>query len=106
MKFKDYSLRWDASPGEGLVSDGEWHEIKNLLSLTPREYEVCRRFFMGMNRSDTAKDLGLSSSTVRQYNEQLHFKLGVTCRVDLVLRIIQVRDYLSEQKLTDRKTLD
>lgn len=81
-----------SAPGPSLLSTVQWQTLGMTLQLTRRESQVCQMLFMGKTRDEIAEELGLKSRTIRQYCEQLHDKLNVTNRVDLVLRVIQLRD--------------
>ncbi len=102
MATAQFSRKWDISlwndaPGTSLVSFDQWLEIRKALKLSGRELDVCRLLFAGRSRGEVSDELGLKFSTVRQYTEQLHSKLRVHSRVELVLRVIQVRDWIIEQ---------
>ncbi len=59
-----------------------------------REGQVCRLLFEGHKRDQIAEMLGISPRTVRYHLESLHKKLKVNTRVGLVLRMVQLRDFL------------
>ena len=85
---------WSDNPGKNLLTESEWNQVRQLAGFTNRESQVCYLLFQGLNRNEIGDRLGLKFSTVRQYVEQIHVKLRVRSRVGLVLRIIQIRDYL------------
>lgn len=80
------------------MGSGEWGSIASRLRLTRRESEVVVLLFLGNTRNAIARILSIKPSTVRQYMEQVHEKLGVQDRVTLVLSIIECRDELREQE--------
>ena len=88
---------WPDDPGANLVSEVQWQEIACAANLSGREFEVCQLLFEGLTREEVAEELSLKTRTVRQYMEHLHAKLRVTNRVGLVLRIIQIRDYIEHE---------
>ena len=85
---------WQLQPGRSLVSNGQWKKIIDLLDLTDRELIVCQLLFLGLTRNDIAERMDVSLRTIRQFMERIHKKLRVKNRVELVLRIIEVRDSL------------
>lgn len=88
------AFEWTDRPGENLISDSEWLAVKNYARLSMREGQVCRLLFEGNKRDEIAEMLGISPRTVRYHLESLHKKLKVNTRVGLVLRMVQLRDFL------------
>jgi DNA-binding CsgD family transcriptional regulator len=76
-------------PGSTVFSDQTWNEIAGRLGLSHREGEIVRRVFDDQTEFAIAVDLGISPHTVHTHCERLHKKLGVTDRVQLVLRVTQ-----------------
>ncbi|QEG25200.1 helix-turn-helix transcriptional regulator [Mariniblastus fucicola] len=87
-------FEWTERPGEKLISDTEWTAVKQYSRLSTREGQVCRLLFEGNKRDQIAETLGISPRTVRYHLESLHKKLHVNARVGLVLRMVQLRDFL------------
>lgn len=85
---------WFDDPGKVLIPQECWGKIKGVADLSNRETQVGRLIFEGQTREEVADALGISTRTVRHHMEILHEKLRVTNRVGLVLRLIQIRDYL------------
>lgn len=90
---------WSDNPGENLMPEEYWDRIATIADLSPREVEVCRHVFRGQTREEVAEALGLSPRTIRHHLENLHLKLRVSDRIALVLRLIQIRDYLIDDPL-------
>ncbi|MEM7453643.1 MAG: helix-turn-helix transcriptional regulator [Planctomycetota bacterium] len=88
---------WPESPGPQLMDLREWRRLRDFSGLTQREYEVCRLIFHGETRQAAAESLGIADRTVRYHLEAAYSKLSVTNRVELVLRLIQIRDHLKRQ---------
>ena len=78
-------------PGRTILSDVEWQSTASALKLTPRELQVCRHLFQGKTRNQIASDLGIKPRTVRQHMESIHVKLNVSNRVEVALRIVQLK---------------
>lgn len=91
------TFEWTERPGENLISDTEWTAVKNHARLSMREGQVCRLLFEGHKRDLIAEMLGISPRTVRYHLESLHKKLKVNTRVGLVLRMVQLRDFLAKK---------
>ena len=69
------------SAEEGLSYEG----LKEILS--PRELEVLQLYAAGKSRTDTAKELCISESTVKTHINSIYSKLGVKNRTELILRL-------------------
>ncbi len=93
---------WTDRSGKDLISDSEWDRIKNYSRLSMREGQVCRLLFEGQKRDHIAEMLEISPRTVRYHLETLHKKLRVNTRVGLVLRMIQVREFLKSDSRVSR----
>lgn len=96
MNSNDETWQWSDEPGAHLINSKQWKKIAFLLGISEREEQVCRLLFEGITREEIAEKMDIKVRTVRHYLERLHTKLRVSNRVALVLRIIQVRDALSE----------
>ena len=94
----DQTFEWTDRPGKNLISDAEWTAVKSYARLSMREGQVCRYLFEGLKRDHIAEILGISPRTVRYHLESLHKKLKVNTRVGLVLRMVQLRDFLVGKK--------
>ena len=98
LKLNPVASLWSKDPGDVLVSEHSWREIRLFAGLSKREMEVSRLIFRGRTRAEVAERLNISPRTVRHHMEILHEKLRVRNRVGLVLRIIQLRDHLFENQ--------
>ncbi|HAH36571.1 MAG TPA: DNA-binding response regulator, partial [Algoriphagus sp.] len=52
--------------------------------LSRREIEIIKLIKEGLTNKDIAEELGLSQSTVETHRKNIHNKLGVSSRVELV----------------------
>lgn len=95
MQERDESFCHGA-PSEGLMTVDQWSQVAATALLTIRERQVCEHLFAGKTRVAIGKELGIKERTVRQHLEAIHSKLNVQSRVGVVLRVIQIRDKLSE----------
>jgi len=89
------AIDWCQSPGEGLITPRQWSKISQFVEMSTREVQISHLLFAGMTRVEIAGELGISPRTVRFHMESLHEKLQVKSRVELVLRLVQLRDFLS-----------
>ncbi len=83
-------------PGERLITACEWPAIGNHLGLTTRELEVIVLLFHSNTVETISRKLTIKPRTVRQYVEQVHVKLKLTDRIELILRVIEARDAIRE----------
>jgi DNA-binding NarL/FixJ family response regulator len=72
-----------------MFSEQAWIEIAHSLTLSPRELQIVRGVFDDRTEYAIAADLGMSPHTVHTHIERLHQKLGVTDRVEVVVRVMQ-----------------
>ena len=70
-----------------MFSEDAWTEIARSLALSPRELQIVRGIFDDRTEFAIAANLAISPHTVHTHIERLHQKLGVTDRVELVLRV-------------------
>ena len=63
--------------------------ISELLGLSPREFQLTQAIFDGMGESEMAQALRISPNTVSCYLGRIYRKVGVSGRVQLVVRIIE-----------------
>ena len=89
-------LRLGAQPqitGSVIFSELAWGDIGRSLKLSGRELQIVRRVFDDHTDRAIALELGISHHTVKTHLERLHQKLGVTDRVQVVLRV--TREFLA-----------
>lgn len=65
---------------------GSKHESPSSLPLTPREHEVLALMAEGLRNPQIASTLFLTNATVKTHVNHIFYKLGVTSRVEAVLR--------------------
>ena len=83
-----------ASPGGRFPLSGRaWHNVIGTLRLSPREAQIVPFIFADATEDTIARVLGISRHTVHTYLERLYQKLGVSSRVELVVRL--VTEYLA-----------
>ncbi len=83
MQLKDD----DARLAQSLFCSAEWALICESLDLTHRESEIVQAVLDDMSESDIAQNLGISRHTVHAHIERVYGKLGVSSRLQLVVRI-------------------
>lgn len=66
-------------------------ELKNMFSseISPRQYQILRRFVMGMTYDEIAKELGLSKNGVRWNLDQIVEKGGFNNKHELLATLIE-----------------
>lgn len=101
-----FSAQFPCRPGEQLMNGELWREVSVLAQFTRREQMVCRLLFEGRTRDRIAEQLDLKPRTVRQYLENIHTKLNVHHRVDVVLRIVELRDRVLSYPLNTARSSD
>lgn len=84
-------------PGQHQLSAQQWSDVCRAVKISVREQQVCRLLFDGWTRQRIADHVEISNRTVRHHMEQIHSKLGVSNRVGVVLKIIQLRDQLRQR---------
>jgi DNA-binding CsgD family transcriptional regulator len=72
------------------LSPQAWAVVGRALSLSDRELQITRCIFADCKENVIAQHLGVSPHTIHTHGERLYRKLGVTSRVDLVVRVVDV----------------
>ncbi|MCK6500359.1 MAG: helix-turn-helix transcriptional regulator [Nitrospira sp.] len=75
--------------GAAILSDWDWHAIARNLRLSGREMQIVRGVFNNRTEHAIAADEGIADCTVHTHIERLYNKLGVSTRVELVLRVME-----------------
>lgn len=75
--------------GSAMFSPPAWAAITQSLQLSGRELQIVRGVFDGQKESTLAQALGISVHTIHSHFERLHFKLGISDRVQLLQRVMQ-----------------
>ncbi len=84
---------WGDSPNHDPLgaADGrllrEWDRVADSLQLSSRQAEVARKLMTNATEATIARDLEISPHTVHTHIRQLHRKLDVHSRVELLLRL-------------------
>jgi DNA-binding CsgD family transcriptional regulator len=64
-----------------------WDRLAQALKLSGRETQIIRSILQDRKETAIAADLGISPHTVHAHLERLYHKLGVSSRVQLVVRV-------------------
>jgi two-component system response regulator NreC len=71
------------------LGDGRTREASVKTTLSPREKEVLQLIALGKSKKDIAKELGISTNTVKQYHFNLSLKLEVNSTAALVAHALR-----------------
>jgi two-component system nitrate/nitrite response regulator NarL len=74
---------------DGLVSDEKVSRESKLMSLTPRERDVCVKVAEGLSAKEIARELGISFRTVETHVQNLRRKYGANNRFHLQTLILR-----------------
>jgi DNA-binding NarL/FixJ family response regulator len=66
------------------------------IHLTPKERQVCRMLLRGLTNRKIAVELGRSESTLRQHIDNIFDKMGMSTRLELMIKILNDKDLLNE----------
>ena len=77
-------------PFSQLLTEAEWEDVRRELQLTPQQARVVELILQGMRDKQIAAALGLSLPTVRTHLRRLFSRIGISDRVELVLRAFAV----------------
>jgi DNA-binding NarL/FixJ family response regulator len=72
------------------LTPGEWQEVVHRLLLTPQQARVVEHLLAGRHDKQIALALDVSLPTVRTHLRRLSARIGVSDRVELVLRIFGI----------------
>ncbi len=90
-------LTLPAAGRSSFLTPAEWACIARRLNLSPRELEIVAHVLADEKESTIALGLAISSHTVHTFLKRLYLKLGVTSRVELVMRVFAEFASLSRQ---------
>jgi DNA-binding NarL/FixJ family response regulator len=76
-----------ARGGRSLLDDQAWRLIQRSLTLSDRERQIVQGLFDDATEAVIGEELGISHHTVHTHVERLYRKVGVTSRVQLVVRV-------------------
>lgn len=71
-----------------LVSQAEWIFVQEELNLSPQQAQIVRCLLQAKADKQIARDMGISTATVRTHMSRLFQKLGANDRVELVLQVL------------------
>lgn len=91
------------STGQFVFDDDAWEAIAQSLKLSDREFQIVQCVFDDRKELAIATDLDISPHTVHTYLERLYRKLGVSSRVELVVRVFEEHLSLSPAQLTTQQ---
>ena len=78
----------EASYGAGVICDAAWERVGEPLKLSAREVEITRGVFDNLTESALATSLHISEHTIHAHMNHIFRKLGITTRVQLVVRVM------------------
>ena len=81
------SETWSGGNPSSHLSDDQWRMIGMSLGLSPRQLQIVRCIFDGLDETAIAQALGVSSCTVHAYMDRLHKKLRLRSRCDLIVQV-------------------
>jgi DNA-binding NarL/FixJ family response regulator len=76
----------------GYPSRAEWVQIARMWRWSKRESQVVQILARGHSRKEAARVLGISAGTLRTYLQRSLWKAGASDLIDLVWRIVALRD--------------
>ena len=86
--------------GAEMLSDASWRDIAKTLRISGRELQIVHGIFDNRTEHAIAVNLSIADCTVHTHLNRLYKKLGVTTRVELVLRVIET--FLSTEQVFRR----
>jgi len=90
---------WD---GQCLFCQEAWKGVARALRLSPRQAEIARGVVEDLREAAIAARFGISPRTVHSHLERVYGNLGVSSRVELVVRVF--RAYLVWRDRSPRPT--
>ena len=71
-----------------VTAEPDWHQVTREFSLTPRQSEVIKAFYLtGRSNRELAKDLCLSPHTIKSHLKVAFLRAGVSSRSQLLQRL-------------------
>ena len=84
----------------GVVMRGKNPQRDQLADLTPRQLQMLTLLSRGKSYALIARELGVSYKTVVNTGYQLRVKLGVSTRLELIRKAIELSSKLAQSKCT------
>lgn len=78
-------------PPPPLLDEAAWRCVAERCGLSKRECQIAKDVFQDVKESVIARNLGISIHTVHTHLERLYRKLGVSSRVQLVVKLVECR---------------
>jgi DNA-binding NarL/FixJ family response regulator len=67
-----------------------WRRVVGTLGLSPQQARLVELLLCGLRDKDIAARMGVGVPTIRTYFERIFRRVGVTDRVQLIIRVFQV----------------
>lgn len=74
------------------ISDARWHAVVGELNLPARQAQILSGVLRAMTDRQIAAEMDLKAPTVRTYLDRICKRLGVTGRMELILRVLAVAE--------------
>jgi DNA-binding NarL/FixJ family response regulator len=78
------------APGRSPLAPELWARVADSLALSPQQARLVELLLGGLRDKDIAASMGVGLPTVRTYFERVFRRVGVTDRVQLVIRVMSV----------------
>lgn len=75
------------SPASMPLDPATWEDVVTALELSPQQARIVELILCGAGDKQVSRQLGLSVDTVRTYLKRIGARLGVSGRVELVVRV-------------------
>ena len=71
-----------------LLNDQQWAYLQRRHRLTPRERQIAERVCKGRRNEDIAKDLGITSGTVKTHIRNIYRKTNLRNKISILLQFL------------------
>jgi DNA-binding CsgD family transcriptional regulator len=87
-------------PNVNLLDDKQWLYVQRCYRLSPRELQVARHICRGFCNEEVAREMQISSGTVKTHLRNIYRRIHVTSKIGMLLTFVEQVAALNDKKKT------
>jgi DNA-binding NarL/FixJ family response regulator len=87
-------------PNVNLLDDKQWLYVQRCYRLSPRELQVARHICRGFGNEEVAREMQISSGTVKTHLRNIYRRIHVTSKIGMLLTFVEQVVALNDKKRT------
>jgi DNA-binding CsgD family transcriptional regulator len=80
-----------------LLDDKQWLYVQRCYQLSPRELQVAKRICRGFGNEEVAREMQISSGTVKTHLRNIYRRIRVTNKIGMLLTFVEQVDALNDK---------